>query len=382
MRIGIDARLFGPRTAGGGLGRYIQQLVTHLERIDQENEYVLFLRKSNWNEFEETPRFKKILADYRWYSLEEQLKMPRIVKDAKADLMHFPHFNVPLAIRTPFVVTIHDLILLEHPTARATTLGPLLYKIKYSGYRRVIGRAIKKSRAIISPSEHTRQSILKYFPKTDADKIKVVYEGLSRLGQESPETAGNDSEYLGKLGIKEPFLLYVGNSYPHKNLERLIRAFAKILEQKPNLQLVLVGQRNYFSQRLEQEARAIGVKIPQQVNFAGFVEDENLAKLYRRAKLYVFPSLAEGFGLPPLEAMSFGLAVASSNSSCLPEVLGPAAIYFNPENVDDMARAIMEGLDNENLRRNLVAAGKQQAEKYSWRKMAEEILEIYKKSSS
>lgn len=381
MRIGIDARLFGPRTAGGGLGRYIQQLITHLANIDQENEYILFLRKSNWDEFEETLKFKKVLADYQWYSLEEQLKMPQKIKEANVDLMHFPHFNVPLMNKAPFVVTIHDLILLEHPTKRASKLGPLTYAAKHAGYKKVISQALNRSRAVIVPSEYTKQSILKYFPRTDESKIKVVYEGLSRLGQEDSEDPEKDSEFLRELKIKKPFIMYVGNSYPHKNLETLVKSFARVLDVKPDLQLVLVGQRNYFSERVEKETLGLGLKVPEEVNFTGFVEDRDLAKLYRQASLYVFPSLCEGFGLPPLEAMAAGLPVASSNSSCLPEVLGSAAIYFNPKDEQDITNVILEGLDNTGLRNTLKQTARLQIKKYSWKKMANDILQIYKMSA-
>lgn len=378
MRIGIDARLFGPRTAGGGLGRYIQQLVTHLQQINNENEYVLFLRQSNWGEFEETSHFKKVLADYQWYTLEEQIKMPQAVRQTKVDLMHYPHFNVPIMATTPFVVTIHDLILLQYPTTRASTLGPLKYWLKFAGYKKVIGRALGRAKKIIVPSNYTKQNILKYFPKTDSEKIYVIHEAASRLAQENHTDPQQDSDFLEKHQISRPFLLYVGNSYPHKNLEALLESFKKIIQTRPDLQLVLVGQKNYFSQRLEQETKKIGLRVPDKVNFTGFIPDANLPSLYRQASLYVFPSLSEGFGLPPLEAMSFGLPVASSNASCLPEILGPAAIYFNPKDTDDMANAINQGLDNQLLRKTLINAGKIQVQKYSWRRMAEQTLELYK----
>ncbi|NIV04373.1 MAG: glycosyltransferase, partial [Calditrichae bacterium] len=152
-----------------------------------------------------------------------------------------------------------------------------------------------------------------------------MYEGLSRLGQEQTPEPEKDMEFLACHNIKKPFLLYVGNSYPHKNLEALVRAFQRVLDVKPDCQLVLVGQRNYFSERLEEETRGLGLRVPKEINFTGYIDDRDLAKLYRSASLYVFPSLSEGFGLPPLEAMSFGLPVASSNASCLPEILGSAA---------------------------------------------------------
>jgi len=362
------------------LGRYIQQLVTHLQKLDQENQYVLFLRKSNWDEFEETANFKKVMADYHWYTLEEQIKMPQKVRAQNLDIMHYPHFNVPIMARTRFIITIHDLILLEHPTTRATTLGPLKYKLKFAGYKKVISQGLRRAEKIIAVSEYTKKSILKYFPKTDTNKIHVIHEAASELAQEDATDPTKDMEFLNSRGIRRPFLLYVGNSYPHKNLQALARAFKKILQIKPNLQLVLVGQENYFSKRLEKETRALGLEIPKQVNFTGFIPDKDLPKLFRQASLYVFPSLLEGFGLPPLEAMNFGLPVASSNSSCLPETLGSAAIYFNPKDIDDMTRVIIQGLDNQNLRKTLAQAGKLQVAKYSWEKMAKETLEIYKRA--
>ncbi|MDD4995220.1 MAG: glycosyltransferase family 1 protein [Patescibacteria group bacterium] len=379
MKIGIDARLLGPKTAGGGLGRYIKELVINLQRIDRENDYFLFLRKSNWHEASETANFHKILADIPWYSFKEQTEMPRLVRETGCELVHYPHFNVPLFDKTPFVVTIHDLILLEHPSTRATTLGPLIYGIKYAAYRQILGHAVSRSQSIIVPSEYVKASILKYFPKTVAQKIKVVYEGMTRLDEASLGLE-QDAAFLAERKIREPFILYLGNAYPHKNLEMLIQAFLRLRETKPELQLVLAGQKNFFYERLERETRGRGIKVPEEVNFTGFIDDRDLPRLYRRASLYVFPSLSEGFGLPPLEAASFNLPVASSNASCLPEILGPGAIYFNPRDPDDMARAIAEGLDNKILRRTILNAGKLHMQKYDWQKMAREILEIYSKA--
>jgi len=379
MRIGIDARLLGPRTAGGGLGRYIAELVSEIKEQDHENEYVLFLRKSNWDECPDAPNFKKVEADIPWYSFVEQARLPKIIDGEKLDLVHFPHFNVSIKISTPFVVTIHDLILLEHPTRRASTLGPIKYFLKQLAYRWVVEHAIDAARAIIVPSDYTRRSILKYFPTADPEKITLIYEGVTPLdiGAGDP---GKDDEFLREKGIERPYLLYVGNSYPHKNLGALVRAFQNALDAKPGLQLVLAGQKNYFSERLERETRELGLELPREVNFTGFIEDEDLPRLYRNASLYVFPSLLEGFGLPPLEAMSYDLPVASSNASCLPEVLGASAIYFDPKDVDDMTRVILEGLDNNALRKTLIKAGEIQTRRYSWPKMAREILALYRQA--
>jgi len=379
MRIGIDARLLGPKTAGGGLGRYIAELVNEIKEQDHENEYVLFLRKSNWDECPDAPNFKKVEADIPWYSLAEQARLPKIIDEENLDIVHFPHFNVPIKLETPFVVTIHDLILLEYPTRRASTLGPIKYFIKQLAHKKVLSNAIINAKTIIVPSDYTRKSILKFYPKTNPEKIKLIYEGVTPLdiGAGDPD---KDKKFLEEQKITKPYLLYVGNSYPHKNLYTLVRAFQDVLDKKPGLQLVLVGQKNYFSERLERETRELGLEVPKEVNFTGFIEDEDLPRLYRNASLYVFPSLLEGFGLPPLEAMSYDLPVATSNASCLPEVLGASAIYFDPKDIEDMARVILEGLDNESLRKTLIKAGEIQTQRYCWPRMAKDILEIYQKS--
>jgi len=168
------------------------------------------------------------------------------------------------------------------------------------------------------------------------------------------------------------YLLYVGNAYPHKNLERLILAFKKISKEKKNLKLVLVGELDYFYKRLQEDFNKV-----KNVIFTDFVSDKELASLYQNATLYIFPSLYEGFGLPPLEAMAYNLPVISSNASCLPEILGQAAVYFNPENVDDIASKIRLVLDDKELQQNLILQGKKQMEKYSWDKMGKEILGVY-----
>jgi glycosyltransferase involved in cell wall biosynthesis len=377
MRIGIDARFYGPQ--GKGLGRYTQRLIENLEKIDRSNYYIIFLTKENWEEYRpQNPKFKKVIADYRWYTLAEQIFFPIKILRNGIDLMHFPHFNVPILYPKKFIVTIHDLILTKFPTKRATTLGPLLYKIKYLGYQLTIGLAIRRAKKIITVSECTKKELIKQF-KVDPEKISVTYEAADRVetGQlKLPETG------LERYGIVKKYLLYVGNAYPHKNLEGLLKVFKKLKENLEfEYQLVLVGKEDYFYNRLKNEARGLGVL--NKINgyspaiFFGFSSQEILADLYRNATLYVFPSFYEGFGLPALEAMSYGLTVAASNSSCLPEILGSAALYFDPRDEDNMGKIILDGLNNEPLRQNLIANGFKQIQKYSWPDCAKKTLEIY-----
>jgi len=369
MRIGIDARFLGPK--GKGLGRYTQKLIENLEKIDEQNEYVIFLRRENWDEYEpKSPKFQKALADWRWYSLAEQIKMPANIFRQKIDLMHFPHFNVPILYFRPFVVTIHDLILRHFPTRRASTLGPLKYWAKNLAYKIVIWLAIKRAKMIIVPSHYVESDILKNF-KISEEKIIVTYEGAPPVVRPAILKAGN---ILHKYGIKKPYLIYVGNAYPHKNLERLIEAF-EILgkKSKRDLQLVLVGEEDYFYRRLKQSVKS------EKIIFTGFVQDNELDLLYRDAELYIFPSLCEGFGLPPLEAMVHGVPVVSSDATCLPEILGKAVIYFDAARSQNMADKINRVLIDKDLAARLILAGYLQIKKYSWQKMAEETREIYGK---
>ncbi len=383
-RIGIDARFYGP--VGKGLGRYTQEIVDNITKIDSRNQYVVFLGPHNFDEFAlERENVRKIMVRAGWYSLAEQILMPFYVWRARLDLMHWPHFNVPIFTPGKFVVTIHDLILTKFPTRRATTLSPWLYKIKNLAYRLVIWLAVKRARRIIAVSQFTKDDIVQQF-KIRPEKITVTYEGVANLAK------GRDSLFAAKLDDKEtllgynidsPFLLYVGNAYPHKNLEGLVRVFGKLVETQnfASLRLVLVGKKDYFYERVQGYARKLGLYRPGDKNspivFPGYVPDAKLEILYKQARAYVFPSLYEGFGLPPLEAMAKGCPVISSNRASLPEVLGPAAVYFDPGNEKEMLEQIKRVINNEDQCQDLIKKGLAQVKKYSWWECARKTLEVY-----
>ncbi|MFH1252981.1 MAG: glycosyltransferase family 1 protein [Candidatus Uhrbacteria bacterium] len=368
MKIGIDARMYGPKVGGGGLGRYVEQLVTKLQEIDQENRYILFLKKENFAACQITnPNFEKRLADIHWYSIDEQRLLPKIIDQEKLDLVHFPHWNVPLLLRTPFVVTIHDLILLDDPSsAKATTLGPIKYALKRFGYRTVLWKAIKRSQKIITVSQATELSILKHFPWVKMRKIEIIYEGVTALTP-NPSPRGGGGEYF----------LYIGNSYPHKNLKILIDAFKIFQANHPTVKLILAGHKDLFSEALELYTTKLDLPISA-LEFIHDPDDETVAELYAGATLYVFPSKLEGFGLPGLEAMNAGVPVIAARAGSLPEVLGEAAVYFDPNSVTELADQIEKVWHNETLKKELVKKGFEQIKKYSWTKMAEKILEIYR----
>ena len=373
MKIGIDARFFGP--IGKGLGRYTQKLIENLERIDTVNQYFIFLKKENFEEYiPQNKNFQKVIAHYPWYSFSEQLLFPRLLRKYKLDLMHFPHFNVPLFYGRKFLVTVHDLILIHFPTTKNSTLHPFFYRLKFFAYRLIINFAITRSEKIITVSNFTKNDILDNYQKIGAEKIKVTYEACEDFCMLSPN---RDEEILASYAIMKPYIIYVGNAYPHKNLERLISAFAILKNTQKDLALVLVGKKDYFYQRLK---NLVGEKKIENIIFPGYVPDYHLDILQHHAAAYVFPSLYEGFGLPPLEAMAKGVPVVSCDHPCMQEILGTSAHFFDGRNEKKIAVAIEEVLLNEKLRNSLIKDGYRQIQKYSWKKMARETLEIYENS--
>ena len=370
-RIGIDARFFG--STGKGLGRYTQKLIENLEKVDSANQYFVFLRKENFDEYKpQNQNFKKVLADYPWYSFSEQVNMPRILNKYNLDLVHFPHFNVPIFYRKKFIITIHDLILLHFPTIKNTTLNPIFYWLKFLAYKIVIKSAIKRAKKIIAVSEFTKKDILENYNIPES-KIVVTYQACENFCQTSSE---KENEILKRYGIIKPYLLYVGNAYPHKNLEGFVLAYKDIKKEIDDLNLVLVGKEDYFYGILKKFVK--DRNIPS-VIFPDFIPDRDLDLVYKNAAVYVFPSLYEGFGLPPLEAMAKGTPVASSNHECMKEILGDSACYFNARNRKETADTIIRLIGDAESRKNLTEKGYERIKKYSWEKMAKETHDEYQK---
>ncbi len=375
FRIGIDARFYGP--LGKGLGRYTQEVVDNIINQDENNQYVIFLCKENFSEFKTSnPRVKKVLIKSRWYSWSEQFLFPFKIWLEKIDLMHFTHFNVPLLTPVKFVVTVHDLILTKFPTRRASKLGPVFYRIKYALYRLVIWHAVKQSRQVIAVSEFTKGDLMDKF-RVNSDKISVIYEGVAKLSKPD-STPLNNKKILEKYNVQiGNFLLYVGNAYPHKNLEGLLQIFTELLQEFKDLKLILVGKEDYFYKRLK--GLTDSPELSRSVVFTGYVPDIDLEVFYKKASAYIFPSFYEGFGLPPLEAMAQGCPVISSDQGSLPEVLGEAAYYFNPYNFSESLEKIKIFLHNQDLKNELIAEGYKQIKKYSWQDCAQQTKDIYLK---
>jgi glycosyltransferase involved in cell wall biosynthesis len=371
MRIGIDARLWGEEE-NKGLGRYVKELVLNLEKVaKQDDEFFIFLRKNNFSQYQpKNHHFSKRLWDVRWYTLKEQINFLPLLKE-KLDLIHFPHFNIPFFYPFPFVVTIHDLIILESSRQReVTTLSFLEYTLKFLGCQLILEQAMKRAKKIITVSETTKKDILKHYPPLQ-NKIKVIYPGLN-------EFSISPNQLFLKKEINKPYLLYVGSAYPHKNLKFLIQGFLEFIkeEEQTNLQLVLVGKKDYFYQKLEKELSP----LPQDVIFYGQVSDSELKILYQNALLFVSASLKEGFGLPPLEAALQGTPSLLSDIEAFHETLSKNALYFNPFQIRDFKNKLKIALEKINQYDKIVPAKEELLKKFNWQICAKETLELYHQS--
>lgn len=365
MRIGIDARMYGKISRG--IGRYLEEYLRELEKIDHENEYFIFLYSKNFDDYHpQNPNFKKVLAPWIWYSLAEQIKFPKLLKKYNLDLVHFPHFNVPYFYNRPYVLTIHDLILWFDNQKPATTLGPVKYFFKKIAYKFIIKNAIKKAKKIIAISEYTKKDISKIMPEV-SEKIDVVYEGVS---YQDLECKIDDKSLKIRYNIGKSFIFYVGAAYPHKCLSFLVDNWTFIKEHF-DYQLLFVGKKDEFYRKIETEIKE--KNLENDILLLGYVDDHDLACLFTYAEAFIFPSRYEGFGLPPLEALAKHCPVLASNKTCIPEVLGDKAVYFEytQESLFDAIKNIPKAkMKLENIDEWL--------KKYSWKKMAEEILKIYK----
>ena len=360
MKIGIDVRLWNET----GVGRYIRALVRELGNIDKHNEYTLFLRQPQYEEvIPPNSRWKKVLADVPWHTIQEQFKMPAIYQAANIDLLHIPYFAVPVLIQVPFVVTIHDLTISHFATGKATSLPLPIYWLKRLGYTLVLSQTFKRARQIITVSETVKKQIMSEFSRS-ADKICVIYESGSLEPLKSKATVVTPKNYL----------LYVGNAHPHKNLERLVKAYALVKRKVLDLNLVLVGKTDYFYSKLKIWVNAQGITG---VKFIGEVNNEELAIWYKNALSFVFPSLSEGFGIPGLEAMSMDCPVIASDIQTFREIYKDAAIYFDPNSEVSLASVTTDTVKNSQTRERLVKKGRERVQYFSWNKMARQTLEVY-----
>lgn len=356
MHIVIDARIIHSST-----GRYVERLLHYLQQVDTDNKYTILIPSKDVEYWTPTAsNFTVQTADYKNYSFSEQIGFKKLLDSLHPDLVHFCMPQQPIFYTGASVTTFHDLTLLDTYNSDKNWF---VFHAKQLVGRLVFTIAARKSRYIITPTEYVRQDVSKRL-RIATGKIITTYEAADIV-------EGESKAY--EQPFKE-FILYVGQQSDYKNIKRLGDAHQKLLETHPDLGLILVGNKN--ASALKTEAY-FNNKQYKNILFTGFVDDDQLSWLFKNCRVYVFPSLMEGFGLPGLEAMNYGAPVASSSATCLPEVYGSAAHYFDPTDCDDIVRAINDILTNPAYRDKLIANGYKQVKKYSWLRMAEQTHAVY-----
>ncbi len=364
MRIAIDAR----KLRDYGIGTYVRNLLRHLSRIDSKTEYVLFCRAEDCGAVEELgENFRAVPENARPYSASEQLRIPMDLRREGIDLFHAPHYVLPPLTPCKSVVTIHDCIHLRFPQY-------LPNRFAYAYARSSLWFATHRSNRVLTVSEASKRDILRYF-RVPERKIDVIYNAIDeRFGE--PPAPEEIERVRDRYQLNAPYVLYAGNIKPHKNLERLIEAFHMLRRgDLEHVKMLIIGDEisKYATLR-----RAVHrYKLHKHVRFFGFVPDKTLAVLYRLARAFVFPSLYEGFGLPPLEAMASGTPVITSNLSSLPEVVGDAALLIDPYDADAIADAMRRVLLDSDLRDDLRQRGLRRVGEFSWDRSVRRVREIY-----
>jgi len=371
VKIAIDIR----RMTEFGVGTYIRNVVRTLGRLDHENEYFLIGSPARVEEIGALPpNFHSVPLTAPERSLQGYREFRMALKRLECDLVHVPNlFSVPRALPCPYVMTVHDM--LEH-MARAREQNGFWRSLHFQLTRHVLRGATR----IFAVSNFTKTEIEKLF-EIPADRIEVVYNAIDERFLHGHASAADRELIAQRYQVTYPFLLYAGRISPHKNVVRMIEAFSALktaLERDqiyPDLKLIIIGDDLSGNPDLRRTVVRSGVQ--HDVRFLGFVPIEVLRIFYDEAKIFVFPSLYEGFGLPPLEAMAHGTPVVTSNVSSLPEVVGGAAVLVNPENVFEIMRALHRVLTDQALRDRLKERGYQQAAKFSWETSVRRILDSY-----
>jgi glycosyltransferase involved in cell wall biosynthesis len=362
VKIAIDVR----KWQDYGIGTYVRNLVRHLARIDTANTYFLFCHPADEPTLRDlSENFVPVIDASAKYGLREHFSIPLKLRRLGAELLHSPHYVRPLLCTVPSVVTVHDCIHLLFPQYLPSRLAH--YYARF-----VMGSAIAHSALVYTVSQASRADILRFYPGTNPEKVVVVpnaidAELLVDPGEEERERVRERYQLRGR------FVLFAGNVKPHKNLERLIRAFAAVRAQagRGDLRLVLIGDDVSRYSSLRRTVEEAGVRPD--VRFFGFVPHRTLAALYRMASVFAFPSLYEGFGLPPLEAMACGTPVLTSRLSSLPEVVGDGALLVDPYDEDAIAGGLARLIDDEDLRQSLAAKGLARAATFSWERSVRAI---------
>ncbi len=366
MRIVIDGRML----SWTGIGRYTLALLEGLEVIDRDNEYLVLMRRNDWPRW--TPsaaNFTRIECDIAPYTLAEQARLPRLLDRLAPDLVHFVTPNAAALYGGRKVVTVADLTLLDFDTSRGSLGRRLATKLKRFPFRVIFRRQVTTATHVVTLTEYVRQQLISRF-RIEGTKVSAAW-----LAADSAHLAAAEEEPVAGLEDSGPLILYVGNYYAYKNVRVLIEALTLVARVRQDVKLVLAGEPREFKDALLSLTESL--QVSDRVVMPGFVTDGQLKWLYRNAAMYVNPSLSEGFGLQGIEAMTQGLPVLSSTASCLPEVYGDAAVYFDPHDADELAQHIVDLLDQPGRSIELSAKAQERLAMFSWQKTAELTHQVY-----
>jgi glycosyltransferase involved in cell wall biosynthesis len=363
-KIIIDGRFIG---SGSALGRYAEQLLINLLNLDHDFRIQPILKLSLKNNIPAIlQKADPLWVEINHYSITEQTQLPQILRKEKPDLIHYTHFNAPISSPQPFLATIHDLTISRFRDKNQNAF-------ERAAYNFLLKQVAKKAEHFIAISHATRKDMEKFLHISSA-KISVIYEGIETKFK--PQSLETIARFKQAYKLDFPYVMYAGQWRPHKNLLNLFEAFA-ILKKEYHIteKLVLFGKEDPRYPEIPAKIKELGLE--NEIKIMGFIPDDLLPAAYDAANLYVIPSLSEGFGFPPLEAMACGTPVAASLISCLPEILSEAAVFFDPHDPRDMAVKINSSLTNQKLREVLIERGFLRAKNYNWQKTAEQTLRVY-----
>ncbi len=356
----------------GGVGRYSANLLRHLVTAGSGHSFIAYCDPDSAHKVPDHPGIEKRIVSQPVFSVPAQVSWAREIKDSKVDLFHSPHFPVPLMYDGAKVTTIHDVIPLVYPQSMPSKAGRIYF-------RNMSRLATRRSHAVITVSQASKVDIVKHL-KVSEDKVRVIYEAVE-MDYCPMDRAAAKKIVADQWGVTDPFLLYVGAHKPHKNIPGLVKAYSQLepamVAQFP---LVLAGEEDKRFPEVQQAIKKL--KLRRSVISLGFVEEKRLAALYSASRALCYPSLSEGFGFPPLEAMACGAPVVASNQSCMPEVLGDGAYMVDVRNIGEFTEALHLILTDEDLRGDLRRRGAAKVAEYSWDRAAAETIAVYEELMS
>lgn len=370
MKIGIDIRILSFHHNKAGIYQYVYNLVSNLLSVDAQNEYILLSTIRGFRGDEKiSSHFVRRFSGRLSTLFLEKLSVPVEVLIGKINIFHGPCFFIPRSLSSKSIVTIHDLLPFRHPEFLPVKWNNAVKKSTYA--------SVKKADSIIAVSDYTKNEIMDLF-KIPGERIRVIHNGISPIFKQVKDQS-KINDVKAKYGVNGPYLLFVGNIEPKKNIEKLIRAFVMLRNETDyKYSLLIAGGKAWHYPKVRDLVREL--QISNEIIFTDVVEDDELPHLYSGAELFVFPSLHEGFGIPVIEAMSCGTPVVTSNATSIPEIAGDAALLIDPSSESEIAEAMHKILSSSIIRGQLIKKGIERAKKFSWEKTSLETLKLYKEN--